>query len=56
MRRLCTECGRLNCHPNCPEADDMPETTFTIWQVGTAADTVLRSESAMRGSRQQAGV
>ena len=45
MRRLCTECGRLDCSPNCPEADDMPEPTFTIWQVGNAVDAdVVMSE------------
>ena len=55
MRRLCTECGRLDCHPNCPEADDMPEPTFTIWQVGNAVDTVLRSESAMRKAASKLG-
>ena len=55
MKRLCTECGRLDCSPNCPEADDMPEPTFTIWQVGNAVDTVLRSESAMRKAASKLG-
>ena len=55
MKRLCTECGRLDCSPNCPEAGDMPEPTFTIWQVGNSVDTVLRSESAMRKAASKLG-
>jgi hypothetical protein len=42
-------------HPNCPEADDMPEPTFTVWQLGNATDTVLRSEGAMRQAASKLG-
>ena len=55
MRRLCTECGRFDCHPNCPEAGDMPEPTFTIWQLGKVPDTVVRSEAEMRRAANKLG-
>ena len=55
MKRLCNECGRFDCHPNRPEADDMPEPTFTVWQLGNATDTVLRSEGAMRQAASNLG-
>jgi hypothetical protein len=55
MRRLCIECGRFDCHPNCPEADDMPEPTFTIWQLGKMPDTVVRSEAEMRQAANKLG-
>ena len=55
MKKFCIECGRLDCHPNCPEAGDMPEPTFTIWQVGKVPDTVVRSESAMRRAASKLG-
>ena len=42
-------------HPNCPNAEDAPESTFTVWQVGTVPDTVLRSESAMREAASKLG-
>ena len=53
---LCRECLRSNGHhPNCPNAEDMPEPTFTVWQVGKVPDTVLRSESAMRSAASKLG-
>lgn len=55
MRRLCIECGRFDCHPNCPEADDMPEPTFTIWQLGKVPDTIIRSEGEMRRAANKLG-
>ena len=55
MKKFCIECGRLDCHPNCSEAEDMPEPTCTVWQVGKVPDTVLRSESAMRKAASKLG-
>ncbi len=53
---FCRECLRSKeHHPNCPEADDMPEPTFTVWQLGNATDTVLRSEGAMRQAASKLG-
>ncbi len=53
---FCSECSRSNGHhPNCPNAEDMPEPTFTVWQVGKVPDTVLRSESAMRKAARELG-
>ena len=53
---FCSECLRSNGHhPNCPNAEDMPEPTFTVWQVGKVPDTVLRSESAMRSAASKLG-
>lgn len=52
----CNECLRSGGHhPNCPNAEDAPESTFTIWQVGTVPDTVLTSESAMREAASKLG-
>ena len=52
----CNECLRSGGHhPNCPNAEDAPESTFTVWQVGTVPDTVLRSESAMREAASKLG-
>ena len=52
----CTECLRSGGHhPNCPNAEDALESTFTVWQVGTVPDTVLRSESAMREAASKLG-
>ncbi len=46
---LCTECLTLNGHhPNCPNAEDAPEPTFTVWLVGRAVDDKVVGESAMR--------
>lgn len=46
---LCTECLTLNGHhPNCPNAEDAPEPTFTVWVVGRAVDDRIVGESAMR--------
>ena len=42
-------------HPNCPNAEDAPESTFTVWQVGKVPDTVLTSESAMREAASKLG-
>ena len=42
----CNECLRSGGHhPNCPNAEDAPESTFTVWQVGKVPDTVLTSEA-----------
>ena len=50
MRRLCTECGRFDCHPNCSEAEDMTEPTFTVWRaankLGFDADVVMSEGEA----------
>ena len=52
----CNECfGSGGHHPNCPNAEDAPESTFTVWQVGKVPDTVLRSESAMRKAASKLG-
>jgi len=52
----CNECLRSGGHhPNCPNAEDAPESTFTVWQVGTVPDTVLTSESAMREAASKLG-
>ena len=52
----CNECLRSGGHhPNCPNAEDAAESTFTVWQVGTVPDTVLRSESAMREAASKLG-
>jgi|TARA_B100001094_G_scaffold332269_1_gene403635 hypothetical protein len=55
MRSLCNECGRFDCHPNCPEAGDIPEPTFTVWQLGKVPDTIIRSESEMRQAASKLG-
>lgn len=42
---LCTECLTLNGHhPNCPNAEDAPEPTFTVWVVGRAVDDRIVGE------------
>ena len=52
----CNECLRSGGHhPNCPNAEDAPESTFTVWQVGTVPDTILTSESAMREAASKLG-
>ena len=52
----CNECLRSGGHhPNCPNAEDAPDLTFTVWQVGTVPDTVLTSESAMREAASKLG-
>lgn len=40
-------------HPNCPNAEDMPEPTFTIWRVGTPVDVKLRNRAEMRTAAQE---
>ena len=46
---FCKECFRSNGHhPHCPEAEDAPEPTFTVWVVGRAIDDRIVGESAMR--------
>lgn len=46
---FCKECLRSKeHHPNCPEAEDMAEPTFTVWIVGRAIDDKVVGESAMR--------
>jgi len=53
---LCNECLKTNGHhPNCPEAEDAPDSTFTVWRLGNPVDTVLRSESAMRSAASKLG-
>ena len=52
----CNECLNYGAHhPNCPNAEDLPESTFTVWQVGKVTDTVLRSESAMQVAASKLG-
>ena len=54
--KLCNECGRVNGHsPLCPEAEDMPEPTFTLWLTGRVVDDRLSSESAMRAAAKRWG-
>lgn len=49
MIRMCNECLRVNAHhPNCPEAEDAPEQTFTLWLTGRPMDDWLSSEGEMR--------
>jgi len=46
---LCRECLRSSGHhPNCPNAEDAPEPTFTLWLVGRAVDDRIVGEDAMR--------
>jgi len=52
----CNECFRLNeHHPHCPNAEDAPEPTFIVWQLGKVTDTMLRSEGAMRQAASKLG-
>ena len=49
--KLCNECLRVNGHhAHCPEAEDIPEPTFTLWLTGRVVDDRLSSESAMRAA------
>ena len=49
MSRMCNECLRVNAHhPNCPEAEDAPEPTFTLWLADSPMDDWLSSEAEMR--------
>ena len=49
MIRMCNECLSVNAHhPHCPEAEDAPEPTFTLWLAGRPMDDWLSSEGEMR--------
>ncbi len=51
MIRMCNECLRVNAHhPHCPEADDAPEPTFTLWLSEHTTDSLLFTEGEMRGA------
>ena len=51
MIRTCNECLRVNAHhPHCPEADDSPEPTFTLWLSEHTTDSLLFTEGEMRSA------